>query len=71
MKRMARESEIDKIQNSVDEDDRMRLDNLKEELQKLDDEHDLENARRYFAKNNLEGERPTKFCCSMNKKNSK
>ena len=35
----------------------MKLDELKDELQKLDDERDLENARRYFAKNNLEGER--------------
>ena len=26
------------------------------------------NARRYLAKNQLEGERPTKFFCSMNKK---
>ena len=34
----------------------------------MEDERDLENARSYFAKNNLEGERPTKFFCSMNKK---
>ena len=33
----------------------------------LDDERDIENARIYFAKNNLEEERPTKFFCSMNK----
>ena len=26
------------------------------------------NARRYLAKNQLEGERPTKFFCSMNRK---
>ena len=28
----------------------------------------MENAKRYFAKNNLEGERPTKFFCSLSKK---
>ena len=26
------------------------------------------NARRYLTKNQLEGERPTKFFCNMNKK---
>ena len=34
----------------------------------MEDESEMENARRYFAKNNLEGERPTRFFCSMNKK---
>ena len=38
-------------------------------MQKIDDERDLENARRYFEeKNYLEGERHTNFFCSMNKK---
>ena len=41
---------------------------LEEELQDLEDEKDKKNTRRYFAKNNLKGERPTKFFCSMNKK---
>ena len=65
------QSEIHKIQNFANEKDRTRLDDLKEELQRIDDEHDLENARRYFAKNNLEGERPIKLFCSMNKKKLK
>ena len=34
----------------------------------MEDEQELENANRYFAKNNLEGERQTRFFCSMNKK---
>ena len=62
------ENEIDKIQNTSEEEEIKRLETLKEELQELEDEKDKENARIYFAKNNLEGERPTKFFCSMNKK---
>ena len=34
----------------------------------MEDERESETARRYFARNNLEGERPTRFFCSMNKK---
>ena len=34
----------------------------------MEDEHDIENARRYFAKKNLEEERPTRLFCSMNRK---
>ena len=60
--------EIDKIQNSPKEEDRARVENLKEKLQKVEDECEKEKARRYFAKINLEGERPTKFFCSMNKR---
>ena len=41
---------------------------FQDELQKLEDEREVENARRYFAKNNLEGERPTKLVCSLSKK---
>ena len=62
------ENEIDKIQNTSEEKEIRRLEWLEEELQELEDEKDKENAKRYFAKNNLEGERPTKFFCSMNKK---
>ena len=40
---------------------------LKEEVQNIKDEHELLSVRRYFAKNNLEGERPTRFFCLMNK----
>ena len=62
------ESEIDSIQNSTNEKDVERVNILKEELQELEDQKDIMNARKYLAKNQLEGERPTKFFCSMNKK---
>ena len=60
-------SEIDSIQNSIDEKDIERVNMLKEELQSIEDQKDIMNARRYLAKNQIEGERPTKFFCSMNK----
>ena len=59
------EDEIDRIQNSQADKDMVRVETLKDELQKLEDVREEENARRYFAKNNLEGERPTKFFCSL------
>ena len=61
------ENKIKKIQNTSDEEEIKRLETLKEELPELEDEEGKEKARRYFAKNNIEGERPTKFFCSMNK----
>ena len=53
------ESEIDSMQNSVDKDEVERVNILKKELQGLKDQKDMINARRYLAKNQLEGERPT------------
>ena len=41
---------------------------LKEELQEMENKKDMLNANRYLAKCQLEGERPTKFFCNMNKK---
>ena len=41
---------------------------LEEELQELENKKDMLNAKRYLAKSQLEGERPTKFFCSMKKK---
>ena len=61
-------SEIDKLQNFKEEEDIKRVNNMKEELQIIEDEREMESARRYFAKSNLEGGRPTRFFCSMNKK---
>ena len=43
------ESEIDKLQNFNDEEDRKQVDILKEELQNVEDESELESARRYFC----------------------
>ena len=62
------EREIDKLQKPQAEEDIKRVNNMKEELQNIEDERELISARRYFAKNQLEGERPTRFFCSMNKK---
>ena len=61
-------NEIDSIQNSTNEKDVERVNILKEELQDVENQKDIMNVRRYLAKNQLEGERPTKFFCSMNKK---
>ena len=47
------ESEIDKLQNSPNEEDRALVENLKEDLQQVEDEWQIENARRYFAKNKV------------------
>ena len=55
------EGEIDKIENSQVAKDMEKVETLKDELQKLEDAREEENVRRYFARNNLEGERPTKF----------
>ena len=62
------ESEIDKLQNSREEKDIERVNNMKKVLQEVEDERDMLSARKYLAKNNLEGERPTKFFCMMNHK---
>ena len=62
------ESKIDKLQNSQEEEDIERVNNMKKELQEIEDEKDMTNAKRYFVKNQLEGERPTRFFCSMNRK---
>ena len=62
------ENEIDSMQNSVDKNEVERVTILKEELQGLEDQKDMMNARKYLAKNQLEGERPTKFFCNMNRK---
>ena len=58
------ESEIDRLQNSQDEDDIVRVNNMKKELQDIEVEREMMSARKFFAKNQLEGERPTRFFCS-------
>ena len=58
------ESKID----SDDPEDMEIVNNLKEEVQKIEDKRDLAAARKYFTKVPLEGEKPSKFFCSMNKK---
>ena len=54
------------MQNSVDKYNVEFVNFLKEELQGLEDQKDMMNARKYLAKNQLEGERPTNFFCNIN-----
>ena len=54
--------------NSDDPDDMRKVNILKEEAQELEDGRQENTARKYFAKLKLEGEKPTKFFCRMNKK---
>ena len=61
----------DMIERKIDSEDPEDIEmvrNLKEEVQNIEDEKDLAAARKYFAKVQLEGEKPTKFFCSLNKK---
>ena len=72
-KEMSRKSRMinDKIEeliNSDDLDDMRKVNLLKEEVQELDNERQESTARKYFAKLQLEGEKPMKFFCKMNKK---
>ena len=52
----------------MDEKDKERVNIMKEELQSVEDQKDMMSARKYLAKNQREGERPTKFFCAMNRK---
>ena len=52
----------------MDEKDIERVNIMKEELQSVEDQKDMMSARKYLAKNQLEGERPTQFFCAMNRK---
>ena len=54
--------------NSDNPDDMDMVEYLKEEVQNIEDERDLASACKYFTKMQLEGEKPTKFDCNLNKK---
>ena len=41
---------------------------MKQEVQNLEDEREMANARKCFVKMQLEGEKPTRYFCKMNKK---
>ena len=61
----------DEIDRRIDLDkpeDMETVENLMEEVQNIKEERDLAAARQYFAKAQLEGEKPTRFFCSLNKK---
>ena len=63
--------QIEKIQNSNEEEDVYKVDILKKFLQDLIDHEDNEAAIQMLAKYHLEGEKPTKFFCAIMKKNKK
>ena len=61
----------DMIERKIDSDGLEDIEivrNLKEEVQNIEDERDLAAARKYFAKVQLEGEKPTKFFFYLNQK---
>ena len=41
---------------------------LKEDLQEMEDERDTTASRKYFAKIQMEGDKPSKLFCNLNKK---
>ena len=59
---------IEQKANSVEQDDIEMVEVLKQEVQEIEDERDMALARKHFAKLQLEGEKPTKFFCNLNKK---
>ena len=69
LKRMEELNELikQKINSDTTEDIDM-VEVLKQEVQDIKDESDTAAARKYFTKMQLEGEKPTKFFCNLNKK---
>ena len=59
---------IDEKANSVREEDIEEVSFLKQEVQNLEDERDMAIARKRFTQMQLEGEKPTRYFCRMNKK---
>ena len=41
---------------------------MKQEVQNLEDEREMASARKRFVKMQLEGKKPTRYFCKMNKK---
>ena len=56
-----------KINSDMAEDMDM-VEVLEQEVEDIEDERDMAAAREYFTKMQLEGEKPTKFFCNLNKK---
>ena len=59
---------IDEKANSINEEDIEEVTFLKQEVQNLEEERDMAIARKRFAQMQLEGEKPTRFFCRLNKK---
>ena len=54
--------------NSDEPEDMDMVEFLKEEVQSIEDERGMASACKYFTKMQLEGEKPPKFFCNLNKK---
>ena len=59
---------IKQKQDSIEQDDLETVEVLKRKVQELEDEREMALARKQFAKVQLEGEKPSKKICSMNRK---
>ena len=59
---------IEQKANSSEPEDMDMVEVLKQEVQDIEDKRDMVIARKYFAKVQLEGEKPTRFFCNLNKK---
>ena len=59
---------IDEKSDSVDPEDMEMVNLMKQEVQDLEDEQEMSIARKSFVKMQLEGEKPTRFFCKMNRK---
>ena len=59
---------IDEKAGSIKPEDIEMVNFLKLEVQNMEDEKDMAAARKSFVRMQLEGERPTKYFCNMNKK---
>ena len=59
---------IEQKTNSSEPEDMDMVEVLKQEMQKIKDERDMAIARKYFTKMQVEGEKPTRFFCNLNKK---
>ena len=59
---------IDEKSDSVEPEDMEMVNLMKQEVQDIEDEREMSIARKSFIKMQLEGEKPTRFFCKMNKK---
>ena len=59
---------IDEKARSIKPKDIEMVNVLKFEVQNIEDEKDMSAARKSFVRMQLEGEKPSKYFCSMNKK---
>ena len=59
---------IEDLVDSDNPEDIVKVNLLKDEVQEIKDEQEMAEARKYFAKMQLEGEKPTRFFCNLNKK---